>query len=132
MDARVTEVLGLVDLPGVQKLAGGIVGWYAQASRSGRAIAIQPEVILYDEPTTGLDPINVRRINGLILSLQQNCHQAGNSTTWTPCSRLPTGSPWYTKTASHLQARPTKQRIAICDFFPSSFKGVEGLLDEDL
>ena len=36
-----------------------------------RAIAIQPEVILYDEPTTGLDPINVRRINGLILSLQE-------------------------------------------------------------
>jgi phospholipid/cholesterol/gamma-HCH transport system ATP-binding protein len=36
-----------------------------------RAIAIQPEVILYDEPTTGLDPVNIRRINGLILGLQK-------------------------------------------------------------
>lgn len=72
MDARVTEVLGLVDLPGVQKqkpaeLSGGMRKRVGLA----RAIAIQPEVILYDEPTTGLDPINVRRINGLILSLQQ-------------------------------------------------------------
>ena len=33
--------------------------------------AIQPDVILYDEPTTGLDPITVRRINGLILRLQE-------------------------------------------------------------
>ena len=36
-----------------------------------RAIAIEPEVILYDEPTTGLDPTNSRRINSLIKELQR-------------------------------------------------------------
>jgi phospholipid/cholesterol/gamma-HCH transport system ATP-binding protein len=72
MDKRVTEVLELVDMRGIQttrpsELSGGMKKRVGLA----RAIAIQPEVILYDEPTTGLDPINVRRINGLILSLQE-------------------------------------------------------------
>jgi phospholipid/cholesterol/gamma-HCH transport system ATP-binding protein len=35
-----------------------------------RAIAVQPEVLLYDEPTTGLDPINTERINHLIKGLK--------------------------------------------------------------
>jgi phospholipid/cholesterol/gamma-HCH transport system ATP-binding protein len=36
-----------------------------------RAIAVQPEVLLYDEPTTGLDPVNTARVNHLIMGLQQ-------------------------------------------------------------
>jgi phospholipid/cholesterol/gamma-HCH transport system ATP-binding protein len=36
-----------------------------------RAIALNPEVILYDEPTTGLDPIRADVINELILKLQR-------------------------------------------------------------
>ena len=36
-----------------------------------RAIAVQPEVLLYDEPTTGLDPINTARVNHLIMGLQE-------------------------------------------------------------
>lgn len=72
MDERVEEVLGMVDLPGVQKLKPAeLSGGMRKRVGLARAIAIQPEVILYDEPTTGLDPINVRRINGLILSLQE-------------------------------------------------------------
>ena len=73
-DARVDEVLHMVGLPdpAVRKrkpseLSGGMRKRVALA----RAIAMEPDVILYDEPTTGLDPVNVRRINGLILSLQQ-------------------------------------------------------------
>ena len=37
-----------------------------------RAIAMKPRVLLYDEPTTGLDPINVARIDDLILHLQRS------------------------------------------------------------
>ena len=36
-----------------------------------RAIALEPKIILYDEPTAGLDPSNSRRIGELIRSLQQ-------------------------------------------------------------
>jgi phospholipid/cholesterol/gamma-HCH transport system ATP-binding protein len=36
-----------------------------------RALAIKPQVLLYDEPTTGLDPINVTRIADLIVHLNQ-------------------------------------------------------------
>jgi phospholipid/cholesterol/gamma-HCH transport system ATP-binding protein len=71
MDARVTEVLEMVGVPGTEYLMPAeLSGGMRKRIGLARSIAIQPEVILYDEPTTGLDPINVRRINGLILSLQ--------------------------------------------------------------
>jgi phospholipid/cholesterol/gamma-HCH transport system ATP-binding protein len=39
-----------------------------------RAIALNPEVVLYDEPTTGLDPIRSDVINELILKLNDELH----------------------------------------------------------
>ncbi|MCB9764648.1 MAG: ATP-binding cassette domain-containing protein [Alphaproteobacteria bacterium] len=71
-DARVAEVLEMVGMPGIQDLKPAeLSGGMKKRVGLARAIAIQPDVILYDEPTTGLDPINVRRINGLILGLQE-------------------------------------------------------------
>jgi phospholipid/cholesterol/gamma-HCH transport system ATP-binding protein len=69
---RVAWALTSVGLPGVE--------WMRPADLSGgmrkrvgvaRTIALRPEVILYDEPTTGLDPINTARINHLILRLKR-------------------------------------------------------------
>jgi len=37
-----------------------------------RTLTLEPEVVLFDEPTTGLDPVNARRIDGLIRELAQN------------------------------------------------------------
>jgi phospholipid/cholesterol/gamma-HCH transport system ATP-binding protein len=72
MNKRVTEVLEMVDMPGIQKMKPSeLSGGMKKRVGLARSIAIEPEVILYDEPTTGLDPVNVRRINGLILSLQE-------------------------------------------------------------
>ena len=68
---RCREVLGLVGLDNFQhrypeELSGG------QKKRVGlaRAISLSPDVILYDEPTTGLDPIRADLINELIIKLQ--------------------------------------------------------------
>ncbi|MEW6774773.1 MAG: ABC transporter ATP-binding protein [Bdellovibrionota bacterium] len=68
----VAEKLSLVGLPGIEKkmpaeLSGGMKKRVALA----RAIATEPRMILYDEPSTGLDPTNTRRINELIRSLQK-------------------------------------------------------------
>ncbi len=71
----VEKVLGTVGLSGVQdkwpvELSGGM------KKRAGlaRAIALGPEIILYDEPTTGLDPILAAQINDLIIDLQERLH----------------------------------------------------------
>jgi phospholipid/cholesterol/gamma-HCH transport system ATP-binding protein len=70
-DLRVAEVLEMVGLPGSEHLyPAELSGGMRKRVGLARAIAVQPEVILYDEPTTGLDPINIRRINGLIRGLQ--------------------------------------------------------------
>jgi len=45
-----------VELSGVETTCG-IVRRHAQTCRSARAIVYQPEIVLYDEPTTGLDPV---------------------------------------------------------------------------
>jgi phospholipid/cholesterol/gamma-HCH transport system ATP-binding protein len=71
MDARVAEVLDMVGMPNTQRLKPSeLSGGMRKRVGLARSIAIKPDVILYDEPTTGLDPINIRRINGLVLRLQ--------------------------------------------------------------
>lgn len=73
--ARVAETLDLVGLPGVEELMPAeLSGGMQKRVALARAIAVQPAVILYDEPTTGLDPTNVQRINKLIRSLQKQLH----------------------------------------------------------
>ena len=69
---RCHEVLAMVGLDGMQsrfpeELSGGQKKRVALA----RAIAMKPEVILYDEPTTGLDPIRADLINELIIRLHK-------------------------------------------------------------
>ncbi|MEM8556694.1 MAG: ATP-binding cassette domain-containing protein [Bacteroidota bacterium] len=70
-DDRIEELLTAVKLPekGPQypaELSGG------QKKRIGlaRALILKPEIILYDEPTTGLDPVSVRVVSELIVELR--------------------------------------------------------------
>jgi phospholipid/cholesterol/gamma-HCH transport system ATP-binding protein len=53
------------------KMPGELSGGQKKRVALARAIALDPEVILYDEPTTGLDPIRSDVINELILKLQR-------------------------------------------------------------
>jgi len=72
MAERVAWALGLVDLPGIEWMApADLSGGMRKRVALARAIAVQPEVLLYDEPTTGLDPINTARVNHLIMGLQR-------------------------------------------------------------
>jgi len=69
---RVSWALSLVDLPGIEHLQpADLSGGMRKRVGLARAIAVQPEVLLYDEPTTGLDPINTARVNHLIMGLQE-------------------------------------------------------------
>jgi len=69
--ARVREVLALVGLDGVQgKEPAALSGGMRKRVGLARAIAMAPSLVLYDEPTTGLDPQNGEKINELIRDLQ--------------------------------------------------------------
>jgi phospholipid/cholesterol/gamma-HCH transport system ATP-binding protein len=69
---RCHEVLTMVGLDGTQhKYPGELSGGQQKRIALARAIVLHPKVILYDEPTTGLDPIRADIINGLIIKLQR-------------------------------------------------------------
>jgi phospholipid/cholesterol/gamma-HCH transport system ATP-binding protein len=67
---RVATSLELVGLPGIELMVpSDLSGGMKKRVGLARTIALQPEVILYDEPTTGLDPVNTARINNLITGI---------------------------------------------------------------
>jgi len=75
VDRLVNEALENVDLLHTidmmpSELSGGMLKRVALA----RTMILRPEVILYDEPTTGLDPVTSREIEQLILKLQKKNH----------------------------------------------------------
>jgi phospholipid/cholesterol/gamma-HCH transport system ATP-binding protein len=71
IESRVGRFLGLVELEGVSELMpSDLSGGMRKRVGLARAIALEPAGILYDEPTTGLDPITANSINELILSMQ--------------------------------------------------------------
>jgi phospholipid/cholesterol/gamma-HCH transport system ATP-binding protein len=72
VDDRVDECLEFVNLPGTKDLLPEeISGGMKKRVAIARAIAFHPEVILYDEPTTGLDPLNAKTVTELIMKLKQ-------------------------------------------------------------
>ena len=69
---RVEKALRSVGLPGIETMRpSDLSGGMKKRVGLARTLALEPEVILYDEPTTGLDPINTARINHLILSIKR-------------------------------------------------------------
>jgi phospholipid/cholesterol/gamma-HCH transport system ATP-binding protein len=68
---RVRECLEGVGLAGIESmLPAELSGGMRKRVGVARAIALRPRIVLYDEPTTGLDPANSRRIGQLISALQ--------------------------------------------------------------
>lgn len=75
---RVTEVLSVVDLSGVEaKFPAQLSGGQQRRAALARAVIQRPKLMLYDEPTTGLDPIRSAGISDLIVKLKRETGMTG-------------------------------------------------------
>lgn len=71
IDERVAQALARVDLEGVdEKFPAELSGGMRKRAGLARAIALEPQYLLYDEPTTGLDPLTVTMVDRLILKMR--------------------------------------------------------------
>jgi phospholipid/cholesterol/gamma-HCH transport system ATP-binding protein len=69
---RVNEVLAMVDMKDSnQLLPSELSGGMQKRAGFGRAIILQPKVVLFDEPTAGLDPVNTGRLLQNILAFKK-------------------------------------------------------------
>lgn len=75
VDARVMEVLGFVGLSEfVSRMPSELSGGQRRRVAIARALTAKPKILLYDEPTTGLDPITARTIDDEIIKLRDIEH----------------------------------------------------------
>lgn len=75
---RVTEALNLVDLPDVHsRMPSELSGGMRKRVGIARAIALRPKYILYDEPTTGLDPVTSATIDQLMVRMREQLGVTG-------------------------------------------------------
>ena len=73
IEDRVAECLEEVDLPGAEDVMPvDLSGGMRKRAALARAISLSPDLILYDEPTTGLDPKTANVVGDLILKLQSD------------------------------------------------------------
>jgi phospholipid/cholesterol/gamma-HCH transport system ATP-binding protein len=70
---KVNAMLSLIDMPGSNALLPGeLSGGMQKRAGLARAIIMEPKVILFDEPTAGLDPVNTKRLLDNIKKLKKN------------------------------------------------------------
>jgi phospholipid/cholesterol/gamma-HCH transport system ATP-binding protein len=68
---KVEEALSMVGLAGTeQKMPSDLSGGMRKRAGLARLLAYRPSILLYDEPTTGLDPITAQQISELIVNTQ--------------------------------------------------------------
>lgn len=90
MEAKIVEALENVSLlDAIDKMPSQLSGGMRKRLGLARTIVLKPELMLYDEPTTGLDSITSREISELILSLQEKYNTSSIIITHDmPCAKI--------------------------------------------
>lgn len=69
---KVSQILDWIELPGIEKMhPGDLSGGMRKRVGVARALMLQPEVLFFDEPTTGLDPVLSETIMNLVLRVNK-------------------------------------------------------------
>lgn len=118
------ELVGLID--SIHKMPSELSGGMKKRVGLARAIATDPEVVLYDEPTAGLDPINTVRIVDLIMTLQEKL----NSTVLMVTHDIPAVLRMSTRVAFFYQGKVLAQG-PIQELIDHSNAFVKGFLTAD-
>lgn len=72
IEKKVRKALALVNLQGIEHLRPSEISYGMQKRASlARTVAIEPQILLFDEPTTGLDPVTTNAVNTLIQNLSR-------------------------------------------------------------
>src|SRR5216117_4329295 len=78
IDGKVRQSLGFVGLEeAIDKMPAELSGGMKRRVALARALIGEPEIMLYDEPTAGLDPVTSRKINQLIIELRDTSNVTG-------------------------------------------------------
>jgi len=84
---QVLEAVGLIDT--INKMPGELSGGMRKRLALARTLIVHPEIILYDEPTTGLDTITSREISELILEMKEKYNTTSLIVTHDiPCAKI--------------------------------------------
>lgn len=72
IQARVAEILSLIDLKGIENyMPSDLSGGMQKRVGMARAMVLDPQIVLYDEPTAGLDPVNTKNVVALMKKLKE-------------------------------------------------------------